>query len=169
MVEKITRVVNKINEIVENTTLGFATIGLFFMVGITFYQVVARYVFNRPPTWSEETTLLIMIWISLLMAGVGVKKGIHMKVELFLNALPFWIKKVAGIIVLLIIGYYGYAMAKYSYTLAIRLPNRLPATGISVAWMYMPASICGILIIFSVVMKLVEQFITKKLGGAAER
>jgi len=38
-----------------------------------------------------------------------------------------------------------------------------------VAWMYMPASKCGILIIFSVVMKLVEQFITKKLGGAAER
>ncbi|WP_235231267.1 MULTISPECIES: TRAP transporter small permease [unclassified Thermotoga] len=137
------------------------------MVGTTFYQVVARYVFNKPPTWSEETTLLVMIWVSLLTAGIGVRRGIHMKVELFLSTLPLLMRKVCEIAVLLVVGYYGYVMAKYSYILAIRLPNKLPATGISVVWMYMPASICGVLIIFSVAVKVLEYFLlSEKTRGA---
>lgn len=95
-----------------------------------------------------------MIWISLLGAGIGVRNEIHMKVELFINLFPEKLKKFFEMIVLVLLGYFGYMMAKYSYVLSVRLPNRMPATGIPVWWMYLPAMICGILITFSVFIRL---------------
>jgi len=130
--------------LIEKIIVYFAISGLAFMLIVIFYQVVARYVFNNPPTWSEELALLVMIWISLLGAGIGVRTGIHMKVEIFLNLFPKWFQKFLELVVLILIGYFGYMMMKYSYILSIRLPNKMPATGIPVWWMYLPAMICGI-------------------------
>ncbi|PLV59167.1 TRAP transporter small permease [Thermotoga sp. KOL6] len=148
------KILDKISKLVEKVIIYFAVIGLAAMLVIIFYQVIARYVFNNPPSWSEEISLLIMIWISLLGAGVGVRSGIHMKVELFTNLLPEWFKKTLEFIVLILIGSFGYVMAKYSYILSVRLPNRMPATGIPVWWMYLPAMVSGILIIFSVFIRI---------------
>lgn len=150
---------NKISEILEKIITYFAISGLAFMLIIIFYQVVARYIFNNPPTWSEELALLVMIWISLLGAGIGFRKEIHMKVELFINLFPNWLRKILEIVVLILLGYFGYMMTKYSYILSIRLPNKMPATGIPVWWMYIPAMICGILIIFSVVIRITVDLI----------
>jgi len=123
------------------------------MVIIIFYQVIARYVFNNPPKWSEEIALLLMIWITLLVAGIELRKGIHMRVELFINLFTEKINKILDTVVYLIIAYYSLMMVKYSYLLSIRLPNKMPATGIPVLWMYIPASVCGILLFFNVVVK----------------
>jgi len=150
---------NKLSSMIEKIIVYFAISGLAFMLIVIFYQVVARYVFNNPPTWSEELALLVMIWISLLGAGIGVRTGIHMKVEIFLNLFPKWFQKFLELVVLILIGYFGYMMMKYSYILSIRLPNKMPATGIPVWWMYLPAMICGILIIFSIFIRVTVDLI----------
>jgi len=148
------RTLDKVSKFIGKIIIYFAVSGLAFMLVIIFYQVVARYIFNNPPTWSEELALLVMIWISLLGAGIGVRNEIHMKVELFINLFPEWFKKILETIVLILLGYFGYMMAKYSYILSIRLPNKMPATGIPVWWMYLPAMICGILMIFSIFIRI---------------
>lgn len=53
-------------------------------------QVVARYVFNAPPTWTEEFSLALFTWIVLLMGSAGVREGFHVLLDLWPASLPEW-------------------------------------------------------------------------------
>jgi TRAP-type C4-dicarboxylate transport system permease small subunit len=51
-------------------------------------QVVARYVFNAPPTWTEELSLALFTWIVLLMGSSGVRDGFHVCLDIWPASLP---------------------------------------------------------------------------------
>lgn len=155
------KILSQIFDVINKVVLWFSTIALFFMTAIVFYQVIARYVFNKPPMWTEEIALIILIWISMLGAGVGVRTGIHVRVEAFINIFPKLIRKIIDVCILLFIASFGVGMSYYTFLLVKRLPNRMAATGIPVWWMYLPAAICGVLIIFSVIVKIIIDI----LGG----
>ena len=46
-----------------------------------FAQVVARYVFNQPPAWTEELARFCQVWIILLTSSICVRKGSHLAVD----------------------------------------------------------------------------------------
>ena len=46
-----------------------------------FAQVVARYVFNQPPAWTEELARFCQVWIILLASSICVRKGTHLAVD----------------------------------------------------------------------------------------
>ena len=46
-----------------------------------FAQVVARYVFNQPPAWTEELARFCQVWIILLASSICVRKGSHLAVD----------------------------------------------------------------------------------------
>lgn len=69
-----------------------------------FLQVIARYVFNSPFSWSEELARLAMIWLTFLSASwVAANQG-HIRVDLWGTSLSestrFWMD---GLVHLLII------------------------------------------------------------------
>lgn len=51
-------------------------------------QVVARYAFNAPPTWTEELSLALFTWIVLLMGSFGVRDGFHVCLDIWPKSLP---------------------------------------------------------------------------------
>ena len=60
-------------------------------LGMTFsilYQVFMRYVFNSPPSWTEELALLCFSWSMLLMLAVGVREAFHVRMDLVIHWLP---------------------------------------------------------------------------------
>ncbi|WP_241240644.1 TRAP transporter small permease [Thermotoga sp. Ku-13t] len=159
------KALEKILNWVEKAVVGFSIAGLMFMVAIVFYQVVARYFFNRPPKWTEEIALVTMIWIAMLGAGIGLKNDIHMRVEVFLSVFPIKIQRIVEVAIMLLIGYFGIQMTRYTIIMVQRLPNRLAATGISVAWMYLPIAACGVLIVACVALKIINQLMMLKGEG----
>lgn len=159
------KALEKILNWVEKAVVGFSIAGLMFMVAIVFYQVVARYFFNRPPKWTEEIALVTMIWIAMLGAGIGLKNDIHMRVEVFLSVFPIKIQRIVEVAIMLLIGYFGIQMTRYTIIMVQRLPNRLAATGISVAWMYLPIAVCGVLIVACVALKIINQLMMLKGEG----
>lgn len=46
-----------------------------------FAQVVARYVFNQPPAWTEELARFCQVWIILLASSICIRKGSHLAVD----------------------------------------------------------------------------------------
>ena len=48
-------------------------------------QIVARYVFNAPLSWTEEAAVFLFVWAMLLLASVGVRERFHVRLE-FLSA-----------------------------------------------------------------------------------
>lgn len=65
-------------------SLRFACVALFiFITCIGTYQIVTRYVFNRPSTVSEELLTYSFAWMALLAATYVFGKRDHMRMEFF--------------------------------------------------------------------------------------
>lgn len=57
-------------------------IGLVGLMLVTVcWQVVMRYVFNSPLSWSEELARFAMVWMAFCAAALAFRKGTHIKLE----------------------------------------------------------------------------------------
>jgi TRAP-type C4-dicarboxylate transport system permease small subunit len=85
---------NRVNEILvsvfETLCAGF----LFLIAGLTIAQVIMRYVFNYPFTWSEELAIAAFIYLGFIGIGVAYAQGRHLYVDALVVILPKSIRKV---------------------------------------------------------------------------
>jgi len=58
------------------------------MVALVFANVVARYFLNTSIVWAEELSQYLMVWIAFLGAGLALREGRHVSVDLLQEALP---------------------------------------------------------------------------------
>jgi len=72
------RVLNPIANLIERGVLPVANATI---AGLVFYQVVARYLFNSAPSWTEALARLVMIWMCYLGIGVTAMKKKEIVVE----------------------------------------------------------------------------------------
>lgn len=88
---KIGTVVNNIEETSIAACLGLMTL-------VTFSNVIARYLFNANILWALELTVFLFAWLVLMGASYGVKKHVHIGVDVVINLLPPLAKRItAGI------------------------------------------------------------------------
>jgi len=73
--------INQIEETSIAICLGLMTL-------ITFSNVVARYLFNNNILWALELTVFLFAWLVLMGASYGVKKHVHIGVDVVINMLP---------------------------------------------------------------------------------
>ena len=87
------------------------------MTLITFANVVARYVYNDNILWALELTVFLFAWLVLLGMSYGVKKHVHIGVDVLINAVSPPVRKVLAMLsaaaclafsVLLLIGSWDY-------------------------------------------------------------
>ncbi len=91
---KFSRVVDEIEETLIAVLLGIMTL-------LTFANVVARYVFNANILWALEATVFIFAWLVLLGASYGIKKSVHIGVDVVTQALPAAFRRVLAIVAVL--------------------------------------------------------------------
>ncbi|QDL94248.1 TRAP transporter small permease (plasmid) [Paroceanicella profunda] len=76
----------------ERWTTGLAMTGaiafLILAACLAFYQVVTRFVFDQPSTWSEVVTRSAMIWAVFLGVAPAFRQGSMIAVEMVQAALP---------------------------------------------------------------------------------
>ena len=58
------------------------------MVALVFANVISRYVFNYSIIWAEELSQYLMVWIAFLGAGLAMREGRHVSVQMLQEALP---------------------------------------------------------------------------------
>ncbi|MCT4621965.1 MAG: TRAP transporter small permease [Marinisporobacter sp.] len=119
------------------------------MVGIIFFQVIMRYVFNNSLTWSEELGKFLFVWLSWVGISIGHRRKEHIRITLLVDKLPYKLKQLAEalteltlIVICGITLYYGFIM--------INIQMNVPYAGIkiSTAWGYLSLVLgCGIFII----------------------
>ena len=61
----------------------FATI-----VVVVFGQVVSRFLFNAPFSWSEELARYLQVWLIMLGSVACLRKGLHLTVDYAIHSLP---------------------------------------------------------------------------------
>lgn len=125
----------------EDFTTGVALrLSITFLIiaaALALFQVVTRFVFGAPSTWSEVITRSAMIWSVFLGVAVAFKHGAMISVDVIQNALPprlgLWVYLLAStgsLVFFSVLLWQGYLM-----TLRV-LPQSLSALDISIAWVY---------------------------------
>lgn len=148
MYKSLTGIVSKIVEAVTCTLLAV-------LVVIISYQVFMRYILNSNPHWTEEISLVLVVWFGLLGAGLGVRDGAHLAVEFFVRILPGWL---------------GPSIRRFSYTMIscfavvmvvagarlvqMTTDQTLAATKLPVAASYLAIPLGGLFILMHAILQL---------------
>lgn len=98
-----------------------ATVSLSLTVIITFLQVLFRYVFKSPISWSQEVLMISFVYSILFGAALAVKNKEHLTVDLFDN-LSSIKEKILVVIefiitgtVILILLYFGWELVRANF------------------------------------------------------
>jgi TRAP-type C4-dicarboxylate transport system permease small subunit len=112
------------------------------MATLVFVNVVSRYVFNDSIIWVEEFTQYQMIWITYLGAGLALREGRHVAVDLVETVLPrAWRRPVrigiglAMLAFLVAIGVLGFQIAAFTWnqeTPVMNIPTGVPYLGVPI-------------------------------------
>jgi len=99
---------------IEETSIAVC-LGL--MTVVTFANVVARYAFHSNILWALELTVFLFAWLVLMGMSYGVKKHVHIGVDVIINAVSGRARRVLALIaasaclafsILLLIGAWDY-------------------------------------------------------------
>jgi len=75
-------------QFLRKTTEAFIVLLFVVLVFAVFIQVIARYAFNNPPTWTEELARYCQVWIIILASSVCIRKGSHLAVDYLSHKFP---------------------------------------------------------------------------------
>lgn len=122
--------------------------GMIALILAVTWQVFGRYVLNNTPTWAESLALLIVLYVTMLGAAIGVRDAGHIGLESMLVLVPEKIRLKMEVLIHLLIMLFGVGMAWQCTFLAQSVWSyRLPTLWISEGWKYVPAAAAGILIV----------------------
>ena len=145
--------------------LGLAALLLVAMACVSFYQVITRFVFERPSTWSEVTSRSLQIWMVYLGLVAAFRTGALMSVDLLLRSVPprarLLLTAAIGGLNLGVLGlvvWHGWSMAERVRTQTLAgVDNPFTGGGISIAVVYSAIPVGAALCTIAVLARLAEE------------
>ncbi len=150
--------------IVTEKSVDWLSIFLFctiFILGLL--QVVSRWIFNNPLTWSEESIQLMYVWICYLGWIIAERQGSHIRITFLVGKLPPKGQVLINIFnhlltitfsVLMVV--YGISMVRKSLGTPVTIP------WLHYGWIYVIAPIVNAVIICYEIVFIIEELAGKK-------
>ncbi|GAB2046002.1 TRAP transporter small permease [Agathobaculum sp. TL06] len=121
---------------------------------------------NLQVVWAEEVTRYTMIWATMLLIGIGMRKGLQTRLTLLSDKLPGNGRKALSILILVLITLF-FALL-FWYGLRSAIINRSQVTGvlqISVFYPYMAIPVGSFFVILECVSVIFELLLNKSGNG----
>ncbi len=155
----------RFERIVFLSALGFAMALMVVMTGVSFYQVITRFVFAQPSTWSEVTSRSLNIWMVYIGLVAAFRTGSLMAVEMLVRKLRgtprlVMLAAITGINlgVLAIVFWFGWDMAyRVRFQTLAGVDNPFTGGGISIAWVYAAIPVGAALSMIAVLARAAEE------------
>lgn len=107
------------------------------MVLVIGAEVIARYVFNSSFSWSEELGRIIFIWTIFLGTSLGIKRRVHMGINLLVDHVPPKLKQGLIITSFILSAVFFAIVAVKGFVVTTEMASQTtPALNVSVGWMY---------------------------------
>ncbi|MFB5675216.1 TRAP transporter small permease [Paenibacillus terreus] len=125
----------------------FAVSAVALMTLIVTVQVITRKLFGFVFFWSEELTLLLLIWFSFLGIAIGFREKLHLAMDVISSKLSRGANRVLDIVIGLSTFAFGLYLIKYGWDFTkLMHPNRMSATEWPSSVMYVVMPITGVLV-----------------------
>jgi len=163
-------VLRKAFSTLEKAIILLLVVALTLMVVFIFTQVFARFVLNKPLSWTEELSRHLMIWMVFLATAVGYRHGAH----LFIDLLPSKLSKKGKMVLLLIfdaiIIYFLTVMFIYGLELVDKTGFQYSAAlQYKMSYVYMSLPVGAILMFVFSIEKILEHLGFMKERGGHEK
>jgi TRAP-type C4-dicarboxylate transport system permease small subunit len=144
-----------------------STVLLFGILATVLLQVVMRYVFNSPLTWTDEVTRLQLVWLAFVGAVLAYRLGKDIAVdavEQFAKKRHVtWLAGSAAAVIETTVLLVALTFTVAGWQLAVATVDRVtPALGIPVATFYAVVPLAGVLLLVSVAQRL---WAVRRSGG----
>ncbi len=115
---------------------------------LTLVQVVMRYVFKMPLSWSEQLARYLFIWMLMLYMPVIMRHGNNLGFDLIISRMSKKAQNIFWIVCESLIGAFAALYCMYSVQLCIKFSRKkLVGLGIKANWVY-SAQIVGAFLLF---------------------
>jgi TRAP-type C4-dicarboxylate transport system permease small subunit len=78
----VARLIRRADAIIAGGVAAAASLALAIAVAASFWQVLGRFVFHAPASWSEALTRLALVWMVLLGISMAIRKGALVAIDL---------------------------------------------------------------------------------------
>jgi TRAP-type C4-dicarboxylate transport system permease small subunit len=162
MILRMLHLLERVNRPLARFGLMMSVAGLVAIIVIVAWQVIGRYLLNDSPTWAENLALVLILYVTLIGAAVGVRDAGHIGMESLLVLLPKAFQRRIELAIHVLVAIFGAAMLYNGWVLGASVaPYKLPNIRLSEAWRYVPLAVSG----FMIVLFSIEHF----LAGVADR
>jgi TRAP-type C4-dicarboxylate transport system permease small subunit len=126
---------------------------LLLMFSIVFFGVFCRYVLHHSLAWPEETSMILIVWMSLFGASMGLKDRGHVGTAAFLSLLPEYARKAMGIFIDGLAGFFGGYLLVFGWKISVFVGagQRTVYWGIPYFYLYLSLSVGGLLLLIQAV------------------
>jgi len=161
------QVIIKTSNIVDRFCRSTAVIFLIAMLVLILFQVVARYIFQAVPVWTEEAARYCMVWGGLLGATVAFKADSDPRLIQPPKGGSRWkIRTTALLRGLAVIVFFGPVIYHSGRFLVRTLQRTSEAMGISMGWVTLAVPVSISVILFHLLAKLVESRISRSMDDS---
>jgi len=143
----IARVIGAMNAL----AMTLSAAGVLASLGLIAWAVVMRYLFNRPPVWTDEVVGFILVGIVMLAAAQSLRHGEHIGVDILVARLGargrFWAQlwsSSAVLVVALILIVNGWRTAMFSRQIGVLTEGNLE---IPVFWLQLLLPLGGLMLL----------------------
>lgn len=151
----------KITDKLASCIAAIGGIAILAMTLIVLLQIIMRYVFNSPLTWSEEIARYIFIYVTFLGAGLLVYERGHLFVEVIFSKISGKAKTVLIFIIDLIVLLFSlYLLVSSRYSMRFAHGSRSTALQIPMEYIGLSVMIGAVLMILFSVCHVIEDIRT---------
>ncbi len=138
----------RVNAVIARYSMYLVVVGLLVIVAVVFYQVFGRYVMNSSPTWAENLALVLVLYVTLIAAAVGVRDAGHIGMESLLILAPEHIRDRIEIGIHALVAIFGAAMVYNGAILGLSVMTyKIPNLNLPEGVRYIPLALSGLLIV----------------------
>jgi TRAP-type C4-dicarboxylate transport system permease small subunit len=138
------------------------------IVGVTFIQVLFRYIFHLSLAWSEELARYLFLWLAALASAYAFKTKSHIALTFLVDRLGGRVRGWADTIAVLIVSGFLILFVWKSLEFSISMAKQIaPSTKISMAVPYSSAWVGGVLMLYFVLRNWRSDRQAKKQGKSS--
>jgi len=110
--------------------------------------VFGRAVLTSSPTWTENLALVLILYVTLIGAAVGVRDAGHIGMDSLLVMLPDHTREKIELVIHVLVAVFGIAMAYNGWILGASVGTvKIPNLGLPEVIRYVPLIASGVLIV----------------------
>lgn len=144
----VRRLLDRLLTITRAAVTGVVVVVFAAIVVVVFAQVVSRFLFNAPFSWSEELARYLQVWLIMLGSAACLRKGLHLTVDYAVHSLPSTAKRTLRLVSLAAIMFFlGVVIVSGISLIVTTVSQRTPALQIPIWAVYVAIPLGGLLML----------------------